>query len=68
MRKKFWDTLSAQEKQIIGDAAAAAGKYQRQVAREAAGSLLERLKKSSMEVTELPDAEVVKLRATACAL
>ena len=60
--KKLWDTLSADEKKLFGDAAVEAGKYQRQVAREAAGTALEALKKAGMEVTELPAAEVSKLR------
>ncbi len=60
--KKFWDTLSAQEKKIIGDAAVEAGKYQRQVARDAAVTALDGLKKAGMQVTELPAAEVNKLR------
>ena len=60
--KKFWDTLSAQEKKIVGDAAVEAGKYQRKVARDAAVTALDGLKKSGMQVTELPAAEVSKLR------
>lgn len=60
--KKFWDTLSAQEKKIIGDAAVEAGKYQRQVAREAAVTALDGLKKAGMQVTELSAAEMSKLR------
>nr|WP_315237171.1 TRAP transporter substrate-binding protein [uncultured Albidiferax sp.] len=60
--KKFWDKLSADEKKLIGDAAVEAGKYQRQVAREAAGTALDALKKAGMQVTELPPAEVDKLR------
>ncbi|MDO9217052.1 MAG: TRAP transporter substrate-binding protein [Lacisediminimonas sp.] len=60
--KKFWDALSADEKKIIGDAAVEAGKYQRQVARDAAGTSLAELKKAGMQVTELPAAEMSKLR------
>ena len=60
--KKFWDALSAQEKKIVGEAAVEAGKYQRQVAREAAGTALDGLKKAGMQVTELPAAEMDKLR------
>ena len=61
--KKVWDTLSADEKKIIGDAAVEAGKYQRQVNREAAAGQLEQLKKAGMQVTELSSAEQAKLRA-----
>ena len=60
--KKFWDTLSSEEKKVIGDAAVEAGKYQRQVAREAAGTAVEGLKKAGMQVTALPAAELDKLR------
>lgn len=60
--KKFWDTLNNDEKKLIGDAAVEAGKYQRQVARDAAGASLDVLKKAGMQVTELPAAEMAKLR------
>jgi tripartite ATP-independent transporter DctP family solute receptor len=60
--QKVWDALSAQEKKIVGDAAVEAGKYQRQVAREAAVTALDGLKKAGMQVTELPAAEMDKLR------
>ena len=60
--KKFWDKLNKDEQKLIGDAAVEAGKYQRQVAREAATTALDTLKKAGMQVTELPAAEVDKLR------
>jgi TRAP-type transport system periplasmic protein len=60
--KKFWDTLSPAEKQILQDAATEAGKYQRQVSREQAAQQLAELKKAGMQVTELPAAEQAKLR------
>ncbi|MES2945567.1 MAG: TRAP transporter substrate-binding protein, partial [Pseudomonadota bacterium] len=60
--KKFWDTLSADEKKIIADAAVEAGKFQRQTAREAAGTALDALKKAGMQVTELSAPEMSKLR------
>jgi TRAP-type transport system periplasmic protein len=60
--KKLWDTMSAAEKQILQDAAVEAGKYQRQVSREQAASMLEELKKAGMQVTELPPGEQAKLR------
>ena len=62
MSKKLWDTLSVTEKKIVTDAAAEATKVQRQVAREASGTALEALKKSGMQTTELPAAEMDKLR------
>jgi tripartite ATP-independent transporter DctP family solute receptor len=60
--KKFWDTLSNDEKKLLADAAVEAGKYQRQASRDAAGTTLEALKKAGMQVTELPPAEMAKLR------
>ena len=50
--KKLWDTLSADEKKILTDAAVEAAKYQRQVSREQAAAALESLKKNGMQVTE----------------
>ncbi|MDB5928330.1 MAG: dicarboxylate transporter, DctP subunit, partial [Polaromonas sp.] len=44
------------------DAAVEASKFQRQASRDAAGSTLEQLKKAGMQVTELPPAEIAKLR------
>lgn len=60
--KKFWDTLSGAEKKIVLEAAAEAVKVQRQTSRDAAGSTLDQLKKVGMQVTELPPAEIAKLR------
>lgn len=60
--KKFWDTLSADDKKLLQDAAAESAKYQREQSRSAQASTLENLKKSGMQVTELPPAEVAKLR------
>ena len=60
--KKVWDTLGAASRKILADAAVEAGKYQRQVSRDAAGSALESLKKGGMQVTELSPAELAKFR------
>ncbi len=60
--KKFWDSLSADEKKIVQDAATESAKYQREQSRSQAASILEELKKNGMQVTELPAAEVAKLR------
>ena len=62
MSKKVWDTLSADEKKIIGDAAVEAGRYQRQVSRDAAAGQLDALKKAGMQVTEFSAVEQAKLR------
>jgi tripartite ATP-independent transporter DctP family solute receptor len=60
--KKTWDGMSAEEQKIIGEAAAEATLYQRQVSRGAADSALAALKQAGMTVTELPPAEMAKLR------
>jgi hypothetical protein len=60
--KKVWDTLSADEKKIVQDAAVEAGAFQRQVNRDAAAGQLDALKKAGMQVTEFSAAEQAKLR------
>jgi TRAP-type transport system periplasmic protein len=60
--KKFWDTLSAEEKKILQDAASESAKFQREQARSSVASTLENLKKNGMQVTELPASEIAKLR------
>lgn len=60
--KKAWDSLSANEKKVVQDAVAESIKYQREQSRALAGSLLATLKQNGMQVTELPAAEVAKLR------
>lgn len=60
--KKVWDQLSADEKKLLQEAAAESAKYQREQSRGAAGTILESLKKEGMQVSELPAAELGKLR------
>jgi TRAP-type transport system periplasmic protein len=60
--KKFWDSLSADEKKVLQDAATESARYQREQSRSQQAAILEELKKSGMQVTELPAAEVAKLR------
>ena len=60
--KRVWDTLSAEEKKIVADAAVEAGRFQRQVNREAAAGQLDALRKAGMQVTELSPAELAKFR------
>ena len=60
--KKFWDTLSADEKKIISDAAVESTAYQRQQARAQAGTALDTVKKGGMQVNELAPAELAKFR------
>ena len=59
--KKFWDTLSADEKKVIGDAVTESSKFQRTQARASVASTLDNLKKAGMTVSELPAAEQAKL-------
>jgi tripartite ATP-independent transporter DctP family solute receptor len=60
--KKVWDTLSADEKKILQDAAQEAAAFQRKTSRDAAAGNLDALKKAGMTVTELSGAEQAKLR------
>jgi tripartite ATP-independent transporter DctP family solute receptor len=60
--RKFWDTLAPADRKILEDAAHEAVKYQREQSRAMLASAMETLKKSGMQVTELPPAEVAKLR------
>jgi TRAP-type transport system periplasmic protein len=60
--KKVWDTLSAADKKILEDSALEAAKVQREAARASVAANLELLKKNGMTVTQLPPAEVTKLR------
>jgi len=62
MSKKVWDTLPADQKKLIQDAATEAAKYERQVNRELASGQLAELKKAGMQVTEFSAAEQAKLR------
>jgi tripartite ATP-independent transporter DctP family solute receptor len=62
MSKKTWDSLSKQEQDIIVAAAKEATVYQRQFSREATDKALADLKKT-MTVTEIPPAEMAKIRA-----
>ena len=58
--KKFWDTLSADEKKIVSEAAAESAIFQRKQARDQVAGALENLKKNGMLVTELAPAEISK--------
>ncbi|HEY0822704.1 MAG TPA: TRAP transporter substrate-binding protein [Ramlibacter sp.] len=60
--KKFWDTLSDADRKVLQDAATESARYQREQSRAAQASILEELKKNGMQVTELPPAEIAKLR------
>jgi len=60
--KKTWDRLNKDEQDILMAAAKEAQTYQRKVSRDAQDVALTNLKKT-MEYTELPPAEVAKVRA-----
>ncbi|WP_310463674.1 TRAP transporter substrate-binding protein [Sphaerotilus sp.] len=60
--KKVWDTLSPAEQKALQDAATETSKFQRQVARDSAGTALADLKKAGMQVSEFSPAEQAKLR------
>ena len=59
--KKKWDSLSKDEQEILRSTLAEATLWQRQNARAMAGKSLENLKKT-MEVSELPPAEIARIR------
>jgi TRAP-type transport system periplasmic protein len=61
--KKFWDRLSAREKDILQQAALEAGAYERKVSRAASGKALAELKAKGMQVNELSPAELTRMRA-----
>jgi len=63
MGRKLHDALSPAEKKIVADAMAEATTFQRGVSRVQATVALDELKKAGMQVTELPPAEIEKLRA-----
>lgn len=60
--KKFWDSLSAAEKQVLKSAAQESAKYQREQARGQVAGALDNLKKNGMAATELPAPEMTILR------
>ncbi|MFT4190127.1 MAG: TRAP transporter substrate-binding protein [Comamonas sp.] len=60
--RKLWDSLSADEKKIITEAAAEATAFQRKVSREKDQADLEQLKKGGLQVTELSPQELQRWR------
>ena len=59
--KRAWDKLSPDEQKILQEAANEARDFERKVSREKNAQALETLKKT-MQVTELPPAEIEKMR------
>jgi tripartite ATP-independent transporter DctP family solute receptor len=62
LSKKFWDQLSADEKKVIQDAATEAAVYQRKANRDLNEQYLQSLKKTGMQINEIPAAEVARMR------
>ena len=62
MSKKLWDSLSADEKKLLGDAAQEAAVFQRKASRDMMGAALDNMKKNGMTVSEFSPAEQAKLR------
>ena len=60
--KRFWDTLSPADRKVLQDAATESVGFERTQSRAQLQSGLEDLKKAGMQVTELPTAEIAKLR------
>ncbi len=62
MSKKLWDSLSADEKKLVTDAAQEAAVFERKASREMMGAALDNMKKNGMQVSEFSAAEQAKLR------
>jgi tripartite ATP-independent transporter DctP family solute receptor len=60
--KKFWDTLSDEEKKIFEDAANETRDYQRKVAREMDAKSREALVKSGMQINDISSEEIARMR------
>ena len=60
--KKFWDKLSPEEQQILRDAAAEAGKYQRELNQTENQKALDELKAAGMEVNEVSAEEKARMQ------
>jgi len=60
--RKFWDSLGAEDRKVMADAARESAKYQREQSRTSAAGILEQLKKEGMQVAELPPDELAKMR------
>lgn len=59
---KFWDKLSASERQILADAAVEAGTYQRKVSRDMAEQARKELQANGMQINDVPLATIAKMR------
>jgi tripartite ATP-independent transporter DctP family solute receptor len=66
--KMKWDKLTAADRQILMDAAAEAGAYERKVSREANEKAAESLKAKGMQVNTVAPAEVARMREKVAAV
>jgi TRAP-type C4-dicarboxylate transport system substrate-binding protein len=62
MSKKFWEKLTPAEQKIVANAVTESAKFQREKARDLEASIMDNLKKNGVQVTQLPEAEMAKLR------
>ena len=62
---EFWDGLNEEERKLLQDAAGEARDFQRATSRAQSAEALAELEEEGMAVTELPPAEMDKLRAKA---
>jgi len=60
--KKFWDSLSDEEKKIFEDAAVETRDYQRKVAREMSDKSREALIKEGMQINDIAPEEIARMR------
>ena len=60
VRDETRDSLSADDRKLLQEAATEAAKYQREVSRNAVAGALENMKKQGIQVTEFPPAEIAK--------
>ena len=60
--KKFWDSLSPADRKVLQEAATESAAYQRTQSRAQLQAGMEDLRKGGMQITELPPAEIAKLR------
>ncbi|MFC7517030.1 TRAP transporter substrate-binding protein [Herbaspirillum sp. GCM10030257] len=63
--KKWWDGLSADEKKVIQESAAASRDFERKDSREAATKAVDFLKQKGMQVTVVSDTELGRMREKA---
>jgi tripartite ATP-independent transporter DctP family solute receptor len=60
--KRTWDNLSGQERTIVSEAAVESRDYQRKVSREKNAQSVENLRKTGMQVNEVPISEMDRIR------